>query len=157
MYCMRIPAEIQNHNTHNAENPATVSGMARLLIASFPLLLLASCTPSVPSDPTKSCLTVLKSSWEQSCFTFSPKETSCRDDRRVIVGEARNDCGATIGTAYVEFNLIDGSNAQIQSVSDSTRNLAPGVTWKFRIMWTSDPDIGVRANRFELAKASAYR
>ena len=73
------------------------------------------------------------------------------------MGEARNDCGATIGTAYVEFNLIDGSNAQIQSVSDSTRNLAPGVTWKFRIMWTSDPDIGVRANRFELAKASAYR
>jgi hypothetical protein len=92
------------------------------------LTLAGSCAKprANQSEPAESCLTVLETSWRAD-----PSQGF--QDKSVIVGRARNDCGYLLATASIEFNIFDSSakENQVGSTIATTRSLAPGTTWAF--------------------------
>lgn len=118
-----------------------------VLIASVMLSGSCSYTADNRSDPTQSCLAVEDASWDHY---DSVKDLEKKD---AILGEARNNCGVTIGSAYVEFNLFD-SGAQVGSTIASARNLAPGDVWRFK---ANVAVTNAYVDSFKLSKVSAYK
>jgi len=96
---------------------------------------------------TQSCLTVLTSAWDRYEYTDGEK-------RSAILGAVRNDCGVTVGSAFIEFNILDPNRAQVGTAIDHTSNLGAGVTWRFKASVVTSQGY---ADSFSLAKATAYR
>jgi hypothetical protein len=103
--------------------------------------------PPEPEKPRKPCLNVLESSWDRYSYNIAA------ENRDAVVGTARNDCTVVLGSAYVEFTIFDITGAQVGTAIDSTENLGPGVTWRFKAQVADQ----AAAWKFELAKVSAFR
>lgn len=98
------------------------------------------------TEPEKSCLSVLESSWDHYSYSGG-------DNIDAVIGKARNDCAATLSSAYVEFTIFDVTESQIGVAIDSTENLEPGTTWRFKAQVAGS----AAAWTFKLAKVSGFR
>jgi len=124
--------------------------MAFTVVAAIAVLTLAgSCSKprATQRDPAESCLTVLETSWRTD-------PSAGFQDNSVIVGRARNDCGYSLATASIEFNIFDSSarENQVGSAIATTRNLGPGTTWAFTVSVFEKI-----ASSFKVAKVTALK
>ena len=106
-----------------------------------------------PREPRKPCLSVLESSWDYYLSGGGAGQTGGDGRTDAVIGKARNDCAMTIGSAYVEFTIFDVTGSQIGVAIDSTENLEPGTTWRFKAQVADS----AAAWTFKLAKVSAFR
>ena len=113
------------------------------------LTLSGSCSKprATRRGPAESCLTVLEASWRTD-------PSAGRRDNSIIIGRARNDCGYSIATASIEFNIFDSSanENQVGSTIAKTGNLAPGATWAFTVSVFENT-----ASFFKVAKVTALK
>jgi hypothetical protein len=86
---------------------------------------LTGTSSSTATSSAPSCLVVRNAAWSR----YRAIEG---EDKSSIEGELYNGCNATFSSVFVSFNVFDYARKQVQSTLDSTSNLGPGTTWRFK-------------------------
>lgn len=89
----------------------------------------SSSSTSSTSQPTKS---------EKPDLQVTSTTTKIEGYVNYIVGTVKNNTNKTYSYVQVEFNLYDGSGAQVGSTFDNINNLEPNGIWKFKAIITDD-------------------